>query len=205
MSAQDSPHASGSPHRPHQEPSSNGVNPLRRTSDRIEAWWSGFLLAVLLIGLPVGSVSAGLAAYGSAMRTVEAQAAERHQVSARLTSDPGAAGSGAADEKQRVQVSWTGADGRQRTGTALVALDKSAGSTVPIWVDREETVQEPPMSSESAQATGWLVGAMTAVGGYVGLVAARSGMRLALDRSRYARWDAEWDLVEPVWSSRFRR
>jgi hypothetical protein len=36
-------------------------------------------------------------------------------------------------------------------------------------------------------------------------VAARRCVRLPLDRRRYARWDAEWGLVEPLWSARFRR
>jgi len=204
MSAQDSPHASG-PHRPNQKHPPKGTNPLRRTTDRIEAWWSGFLLLVLVLGLPMASVSAGLAAYKSAMRTVQGQSAERHQVTARLTSAPDAAPGSAADEKQKVQLSWTGKDGRQQTGTAHVPLDKTAGSTVRIWVDGEGTVQDPPMSAANAKATGWLMGGMTAVGVYAGFVAVRKGMHVALNRRRYAQWDTEWDLVEPLWSARFRK
>ncbi|NGO47665.1 Rv1733c family protein [Streptomyces ureilyticus] len=205
MSAQDPPHASG-PHRPHKEqPPPRGANPLRRTSDRAEAWCSGFLLAVLVLGLPVASVTAGLAVHESTMRTVQAQSAERFQVTARVTSAPEAASGGTADEKQKVQVRWTDKDGRQQTGSAPVPLDKTAGSTVRIWVDREGTVKNPPMSATNAKAGGWLMGGMTAVGVYAGFVAARKGMRLALDRRRYAQWDAEWDRVEPIWSARFHR
>ncbi|MPY56026.1 Rv1733c family protein [Streptomyces spongiae] len=203
MSAQGSPRASG-PQRPHQERrSSKRVNPLRRTSDQVEAWCSGLLLVVLVLGLPVASVSAGLAVHASTMRTVQAQSAERFQVTARVTSAPEAAPGSASVEKQRVRLSWTGEDGRQRTGTARVSLDKTAGSTVRIWVDREGTVQDPPMSAVNAKAAGWLMGGMTAVGVYAGVVATRKGMRLVLDRRRYAQWDAEWDLVEPLWSARF--
>ncbi|WP_328766661.1 Rv1733c family protein [Streptomyces sp. NBC_00286] len=205
MSAQDPPHASG-PHGPHKEqPPPRGANPLRRTSDRAEAWCSGFLLAVLVLGLPVASVSAGLAVHESTMRTVQAQAAERFQVTARVTSAPEAASGAAADEKQKVQVRWTDKDGRQQTGSAPVPLDKTAGSTVRIWVDREGTVKNPPMPASNAKAGGWLMGGMTAVGVYAGFVAARKGMRLAFDRRRYAQWDAEWDRVEPLWSARFHR
>ncbi|WP_328224179.1 Rv1733c family protein [Streptomyces sp. NBC_00310] len=204
MSAQDSPHASD-PRRPDHEHLPRGANPLRHTTDRIEAWWSGFLLLVLVLGLPMASVSAGLAAYGSAMRAVQAQTAERHQVTARLTPDPDAARVSAADEKQKVRLSWTGEDGERRTGTAYVSQDEAERSTLRIWVDREGTVKAPPMSAGDAQATGWVMGGMTAVGVYVVLVAARKSMRLALDRSRYARWDTEWDLVEPQWSARFGR
>ncbi|MEU2980932.1 hypothetical protein ABZ678_29275 [Streptomyces hirsutus] len=205
MSAQDPPHAPG-PHRPHQEKHPpKGANPLRRTSDRVETWCSGFLLAVLVLGLPVASVSAGLAVHESTMRTVQAQSAERFQVTARVTSAPEAAPGSAANEKQKVELRWIGADGRQQTGTARVPLDKTAGLRVRIWVDREGTVQDPPMSPSNANASGWLMGGMTAVGVYAGFVGARKGMRLALDRRRYAQWDAEWDRVEPLWSARFHR
>lgn len=204
MSTQDPPpHASG-PHRPHQEQHPpKGPNPLRRTSDRVEAWCSGLLLLVLALGLPAASVSAGLATYESTMRTVHTQTAERHQITAHVTSAPEAAPGSAADEKQAAQVSWTGKDGRRQTATVPVPLDKAAGSTVRIWVDREGTVQDPPMSAANATATGWLTGSLTAIAVYTGFVAGRKGMRLALNRRRYARWDAEWDLVEPLWSARF--
>ncbi|MCX4903800.1 hypothetical protein [Streptomyces sp. NBC_00878] len=202
MSAQDSPHASG-PHRPHHEHPRKGANPLRRTNDRVEAWCSGFLLLVLVLGLPMASVGAGLAAYESGMRAVQTQSAERHQVTARLISAPDTAPGIAADEKQKVQVRWTGNDGRQLTGTTRVPSDKAEGSTVRIWVDRDGTVQEPPMSAGNAKAAGWVMGAMTAVGVYAGLVAVRKGMHVALNRRRYAQWDTEWDLVEPLWSARF--
>ncbi|MFF7640924.1 hypothetical protein [Streptomyces canus] len=204
MSAQDSPHASG-PHRPREQHPPKGANPLRRTSDRVEVWCSALLFLVLAFGLPAASVSAGLAAYRSTMRTVQAQSAERHQITARVTAAPDAAPGRASDEKQSVQVSWAGKDGRQRTGTARVPLDTTAGSTVRIWVDRAETVQAPPMSAGNATATGWLAAGMTAVGVYIGYVAGRKGVRGALNRRRYAQWDAEWELVEPQWSRRFHR
>jgi hypothetical protein len=161
------------------------------------------LLLVLALGLPAASVGAGLAAYESTMRTVQAQSTERHQITARVTSAPEAAPGSAADDKQTVRVGWTGKDGRQRTGTARVPLDRTAGSTVRIWVDRAETVQDPPMSAGNATATGWLTGGMTAVAVYTGFVAGRKGVRRALNRRRYAQWDAEWELVEPQWSTRF--
>ncbi|KUO15980.1 Rv1733c family protein [Streptomyces dysideae] len=205
MSAQEPPHAPG-PHPSHQEKRPpRGANPLRRTSDRVETWCCRFLLAVLVLGLPVASVSTGLAFHESTMRTVQAQSAERFQVTARVTSAPEAAQGSTADGKQKVQLRWIGADGRQQTGTTRVPLDKTAGSTVRIWVDRDGTVRDPPMSASNANASGWLMGGMTAVGVYVGFVGARKGMRLALDHRRYAQWDAGWDRVEPLWSARFRR
>ncbi|MFE7896855.1 hypothetical protein ACFU3E_04790 [Streptomyces sp. NPDC057424] len=178
---------------------------MTRRSDRVETWSSRVLLAVLVLGLPAASVSAGTAVHESTMRTVRAQAAERSQTTAQVTSAPESAPGSAANERQRVQLKWTDEDGRQRTGTAQVALDETAGSTVRVWVDREGNVTTPPMSASNAQVTGWLMGGMTAAGVYVGFLAARRGVRLALDRRRYAQWDAEWDRVEPLWSARFHR
>jgi hypothetical protein len=203
MSAQHPPHGSG-PHRPHREHHPpRGANPLRRTSDRVEVWCSRLLLVLLVLGLPSASVWAGLSAYESTMRTVQSQSAERHRITARVTSAPDAASDSAAGGKQTARVSWTDQDGRKKTGTARVSLDKTAGSTVRIWVDKEGTVRDPPLSAGHAAATSWLTGGLTALGVSVVVVAGRKGVRLALNRRRYAQWDAEWELVEPSWSARF--
>lgn len=74
-----------------------------------------------------------------------------------------------------------------------------------VWLDLEGTVSDPPMSVRTATSTGWLAGGMTAVAVATGVFAAGAGMRLVLDRRRYGQWDAEWDLVEPHWSARFRK
>ncbi|MGX5186171.1 hypothetical protein ACWKT5_26130 [Streptomyces avermitilis] len=99
------------------------------------------LLLVLVLGLPMAAVCAGLTAYASAMRTVQVRSAQRHQVTARLTSAPDVAPGSATDEKHKAQVSWTGQDGRQQTATVRVPLNKTSGSTVRIWVDREGIVR----------------------------------------------------------------
>lgn len=201
MSAQNSPHASG-PLPPRQEHASKEVNPLRRTSDRFESWFRGLLMLVLALGLPVAAVSAGLTAYESSMRTVQAQSAARQEVTARLTSNVKGV---TTDGKQQAQVRWTDDDGTVRTGTTLVKSGTAKAATVRVWVDREGTITSPPMSELTARANGWFVGGMAAIGVGAGFYAARAGMRLVLDRRRYAQWDAEWDLVEPLWSARFRR
>ncbi|MFC5801673.1 hypothetical protein [Streptomyces formicae] len=212
MSAQGSPYASG-PRPPHQEHPSEGANPLRRSSDRIESWFRRLLMLVLALGLPAASVSAGLAAYESSMRTVHAQSAERQAITARVVSDArgdGARGGdeargGAKDVWQWAQVRWTGTDGKERTGTARVEPGATEGATVRVWLGPDGTLRSPPMTADNATATGWLVGGMTAVAVSAGVFAARAGMRRMLDRGRAAQWDAEWDLVEPSWSARFRQ
>ena len=84
MSAQGSPYASGPPSR-RGDHAPKGANSLSRTSDRFECWFRRVVMVVLVLGLPTAAVSAGLTAYEASMRTVRAQAAERHQVTARPT------------------------------------------------------------------------------------------------------------------------
>ncbi|MEU9571020.1 hypothetical protein AB0D62_14215 [Streptomyces massasporeus] len=201
MSAQNLPYASGpSPSR--RELSPKGANPLLRPSDRFETWIRRFLMLVLVLGLPVAALSAGLAAYESSMRTVQAQSAERQEVTARLTSSVKGA---TADGKQQAQVRWTDDNGKVRTGTTLVKSGTPAGATVPVWLDREGAITSPPTTTLTATTNGWFVGGLAAVGVVGGYFALRGGTRRVLDRRRHAQWDAEWDLVEPVWSARFRR
>ncbi|GGR84151.1 membrane protein [Streptomyces humidus] len=200
MDAQGSPYTPGPPSR-RGEDTAKGANSLRRTSDRFECWFRRVLLVVLVVGLPMASVSAGLAAYEASMRSVRVQAAERHQVTARLTS----AVKGSDWAKRPAQVRWTDADGTARTGSALVKPGTSKGAAVRVWVDRAGNVVTAPATTLNATASGWLIGGMTAFGVAAGSYAAREGMRRVLDRRRYAQWDAEWDLVEPRWSARFRR
>ncbi|WP_405776609.1 hypothetical protein [Streptomyces sp. NBC_01538] len=200
MSAQSSPYASGPPsgrgdHAP------KGANSLSRASDRFECWFRRVLMVILVLGLPAAAVSAGLTTYEASMRTVRAQAAERHQVTARSTTrvknDDWA--------KQPAQVRWTDTDGVVRTGTALVKPGTSKGATVRVWVTQDGTITSPPVSTLNATTSGWMVGGMAAFGVAAGSYAAWAGMRRVLDRRRYAQWDTEWDLVEPQWSARFRR
>ncbi|MBD0422697.1 hypothetical protein H0H10_26660 [Streptomyces sp. TRM S81-3] len=201
MSARDPQHASG-PLPPRKEHTSKKANPLRRPSDRFESWFLRFLMSVLVLGLPVAAIGAGLTAYESSMRTVHAQAAERQEVTARLTSDV----KGDAEVPlQQAQVRWTDGDGAARTGTALVKSGTPKDAAVQVWVDREGRLTSQPMTELQARSKAWFVGGMAAVGVGAGVFAARSVTRHLLDRGRYARWDAEWDLVEPLWSARFRR
>lgn len=202
MNAQGSPYTSGSP-SPRSEHLPPRVNPLRRPSDRFE-WWFRRLLTILLVaGLPVGAYSAGMTAYEASMRTVRAQTAERHEVTARLTGDVRREKNSVA--KQPAQVRWTEAGGVVRTGAALVKPGTSKGTAVRVWVDRNGTVTSPPTSTLNAKTTGWLMGGAAAFGMAYSSYALWLGTRLLLDRRRYAQWEAEWERAEPLWSARFRR
>ncbi|WP_328974355.1 hypothetical protein [Streptomyces canus] len=199
MSTQGSPYTPGPPPR-RGDHAAKGGNSLRRTSDTFECWMRRVLMVVLVLGLPAAAVSAGLAAYEAAKHTVRTQAAERHQVTARLTSTAG----GGDWVKRPAPVRWTDLNGDVHTGAALVKPGTPKGSTVRVWVNRDGQVTDPPTTRLNATTSGWLVGGMAAFGVGAGSCAVGAGIRLVLDRRRYAQWDAEWDLVEPGWSARFR-
>jgi hypothetical protein len=197
------PQNAGGPRSPHRKRLPKRANPLCRTSDRIEAWVSGVLFAVLALGLPAASLSVGRAAYSSELRTVNAQAAERHQVDARLSADATGSGQGRGGF-QNAPVHWTEKDGTQHSGTAHVTPGTANGATVRIWVNRDGAVTDAPMPPGSAIATGWLAGGLTAGAVTAGVFGARRGVRYTLDRRRYAQWEAEWQMLEPQWSKRLR-
>ncbi|MFJ1973854.1 hypothetical protein ACIO93_34935 [Streptomyces sp. NPDC087903] len=199
MSAQGSPYAAGPPSgRDRKTP--KGANSLRRMSDRLECWLRRALMVVLVFGLPVVSVGAGLTAYRASLDTVRAQTADRHQVTARLTSSISSANGWA---ERTAQVRWTDTNGIMRTGAARVKPGTPKGATVRVWVARGGTVTGPPTTTLNATTSGWMVGGMAAFGVAAGCCAAWAGLRLVLDRRRYAQWDADWNQVEPQWSARF--
>lgn len=179
-----------------------GPNPLMRPSDRFESWLRRLLLLVLVLGLPLVAYSAGTRVYASSMRTAQVQRAERHEITARLAEDLEHDNDAA---KQLARVRWTDENGGVRTGEALVKAGTDKGAPVRVWLDRDGKLTAPPMNTLNAKASGWLAGGMAAFGLAMGCYAVRSGTRLLLDRGRYARWDADWDEVEPLWSARFRR
>nr|WP_309141349.1 hypothetical protein [Streptomyces composti] len=168
----------------------------------MEFWLRRALLLVLVAGMPLAAVAAGTAAYEGAMHTVQVQAAERQQVRAELISGTEDAYHGA---KQQAKVRWSDQDGTVRTGTALVEADTPKGATVKIWVDRDGDVTSPPMTRTQAVTNAWFTGGLTALGVVAATGAAEALLRTALNRRRYAQWEAEWEAVEPEWAARFHR
>ncbi|WP_159073485.1 hypothetical protein [Streptomyces sp. RTd22] len=170
-------------------------NPLLRRSDRIQFWVSVLLMALLAVGLPAASLSAGWAAYGSQMHTARVQAAQRHQVSARLTGEPTDMGTG----KQFGRVRWTAKDGTERTAVTRVERGTPQGANVKVWVNRHGDLVEAPLRPAVARTTGWIAGSITA--GAVALIVlnVRRGISCAMDRRRHTQWGAEWDRMEPRW------
>jgi len=178
-------------------------NPLRRRSDLIEAWLLPAVIAVFLVLSPllVGAASARVHSENAA-----AQQAERswHRVTAvLLQAVPGPLMS---DNGANTWITWTPArwtdDGRRHVGQVPAAAGSSAGSTLPVWLDRAGTVQAPPLNALQIRDRVALaaVVALTALAVFL-TGAAVIGRRL-LDRRRLAGWAADWLSVGPQWSRR---
>ncbi|MET9762440.1 hypothetical protein ABZ016_25875 [Streptomyces sp. NPDC006372] len=177
-------------------------NPLRRRSDRIEAW----IVLVARVLAVLGGVLVGLAAAGATDGALAAQRAEAHAVPAVLTQQapktPQVSTDGSDGDTVWATVRWTGPEGGAHTGRTEVEPAAAAGTRVTVWTDRTGALVDAPLSpTESmfqAAATGLLAGSGTAVAVWAGGRLARA----RLDRRRLAAWDAEWERVGPQWRKR---
>ncbi|GLW74114.1 hypothetical protein Kpho02_64120 [Kitasatospora phosalacinea] len=172
-------------------------NPLRRGSDRVQWWLSRLLLALAVAGLPA-ALAVGLAVQHEQARIVRAQAAARHPVTARLTEDVAA---GLDTPTVPAAVEWT-TDGTPHRATVQVDSGQHAGAAVRIWLDANGTVVHRPADAGQATAAAWTAALVTATALPLAATLTWKGALYVLDRRRYARWDAEWQQVEPRWTRR---
>jgi hypothetical protein len=178
-----------------------GSGPLKRTSDRVELLARVLLVCTLVTAVPVALVVASVT-HAHALTVATAQSLERHQVAAELVADGTLEGRGADDVRSvfRAPAVWPGPSGAEQTGVVVVPAGAEAGSTVPVWVDRDGDLTTRPLDGGGAVARAAAMAAGTylfvsalAIGGFV-------GFRASLDRSRLRRWAADWAVIEPVWS-----
>ncbi|MFD7130772.1 hypothetical protein [Streptomyces sp. NPDC059894] len=182
-------------------------NPLRRTTDLVEAWLALSALLLILIGAPVVGSLTGAVAQDALQRSVRAQHAARHLVTATVVrklegplveADPEIASG--RDLRSRVIADWTAPDGTARHGTVLAGLESThRGDHFAIWTDTHGRLVARPLDSTTATTHAVLAGfgaALLAAG------VVEAGRRLIvwrMVRRRYARWDQAWDRAGPDW------
>ena len=178
-------------------------NPLRRTSDRVEAAIVAAALILFLAGAPLLALFAWHWADAAALRVQQHQQSTWHQVSAVLLANAkpvvdigygGVAGS-------EVPARWTAPDGAIRTGVEPAPASATTGTMVRIWVNQSGAQTGPPLRSE--QATGQAVLASVLAPFALGtvLLCAVSLAVYVLDRRRLASWAADWRATGPRWNS----
>jgi hypothetical protein len=179
-------------------------NPLRRGSDRVETAVLGALLAGFLAAAPFAAHTAGSWAYATSAREAQAQRATLRQVPATLLQAPPQTTSypGAGAVPMGVGARWRAPDGQERTGELIVPAGATAGSTVPVWVDRAGRLAGPPLSHVQLVTRAQLAAELAAGVLAIALITATWLTRRILDRRRIAAWDADWLATGPQWSPR---
>ncbi len=183
------------------------ANPLRRSSDRAEAWLRIGLVVVFLIASPLAAIGLGKLTSAASATAARSQAASERQVNAvlldkvaRAADDPlyGAAGFVWA------RAGWTAPDGVRRTGEVPAPVGSRAGRTVAIWVDTAGQLVYPPIGESQIASRVIAVVALTPAALGVLLMMVSWLARSVLDRRRLKDWAAEWSAVEPQWTKRTR-
>lgn len=183
------------------------ANPLRRGTDRAEAWIRIGLVLVFLVGGPLAGWGVGRWAEATAARAAAVQLASDHRVSATLLRNVPFG----PDYPFRTALSlgwvkarWPVPGGGERTGYVQVPLGSRAGSTVPVWTNRTGAITTPPLLS--SQVHGWELMCAVLAPVLLGLLLAMAlgAARGLLDRRRLASWEQAWSAVEPQWTRRLR-
>ncbi|MEV6025652.1 hypothetical protein [Streptomyces sp. NPDC052036] len=182
-------------------------NPLRRTSDLVEAWLALVAMVLVLAAAPVAGTVIGTIAQNSLQRAVRDQQRTHHQVAAtvvrrlnRAPVEPDPESPTTRQRQSRVLADWTAPDGTARHGTVLAALDSPhRGDQFVLWTDDQGRIVARPLDGETATTHAVLAGFGAAVMA-AGLIEA--GRRMIVWRMlqrRYARWDQAWDKAGPDW------
>ncbi|MET8022682.1 Rv1733c family protein [Streptomyces avermitilis] len=182
-------------------------NPLRRTTDLIEAWVALTALLLIVVAVPVIGAVVGAVAQDALQQSVRDQHRARHKTVATVVKklnrgplDPDPETASARDAHSRVLADWTGPDGSAHHGAVLADLKTPRrGDHFALWTDQRGRMVGRPLDTTTATTHAMLAG-FGAAAMSAGLV--EGGRRLIvwrMVRRRYARWDQAWDRAGPDW------
>ncbi|MGW0121791.1 Rv1733c family protein [Streptomyces sp. NPDC003327] len=183
-------------------------NPLRRTTDLIEAWVALAAVVLLCLAVPATGWAAASSARASLDHAVRAQQEHRHPTTARvvrLADEPaGGPQSVEAGGEQRLRravvARWTAPDGTERTGTVSTARrNSSPGDAFPLWTNRAGEPVPAPMRPDTARAHAIVAGVTAAAFAGIAVESLRRLVVRRLVRRRYARLDRAWAATGPDW------
>lgn len=164
-----------------------GRSPLIRRSDRVEALILVLVVAVSLLTVPIAA-AVGTATYDARSRLYAEQAQTRRTVTATVTGNDNR--ENPESPTVMVPARWSVA-GARHSGEVLAKRPTNVGDDIEIWVDEQGSpVGQPAMTAldEAVSAAMAIWCAVTLSG-----VAVFAGARIALDRGRYSRWQADFD------------
>jgi hypothetical protein len=176
-------------------------NPLRRRSDRVEAFIFGGLIVVAAAGAPVAATVAGDRAHADTVRAAQVQQETRHQVQAKLLAPPRATVSGyTINGMAPAMAQWTAPGGVQRTGQIAVPSDSAGGTAITLWTDQAGNVTSPPLTPAQVADQGTLMAFVAAALTIVACLLAAVATRIVVNRRRMAAWTADWEVTAPMWN-----
>ncbi|QNP75591.1 hypothetical protein IAG44_05060 [Streptomyces roseirectus] len=182
-------------------------NPVRRTTDLVEAWVAAGALLLVLVVAPVAGTVVGSFVQDALLRSVRDQQSTRFEITATVVkelkanafvTDPDAVSG--RDARSRVEADWTAPDGSAHHGPVTAALDTPhPGDRFALWTDGEGRPMSRPLDAATANTHAVLAGVGAALCA-AGLVeGARRTIVWSMVRRRYARWDQAWDRAGPDW------
>ena len=173
-------------------------NPLRRASDRAEAWIRAGLLVILLIAGPMAAVAAGQWAARAAGTGTSVQPHAVQAVLLQPATAPAAQAAAAQGAQVWVRARWESAGGAARTGEVPAPAGAAAGTAVTVWLNAAGRVTSPPYKGGFAFAA--VLAAMTlAVTAFALLTVLRLVQRF-LNWRRLAAWETAWRATGPRWT-----
>lgn len=179
-------------------------NPMRRSSDRIQAIVRAGLVAVFLVSAPLVITGVAHETYVSGLRAAQEQAAAWHPVPARVLRGTPlvAAWVSPARPPWRLSVRWARPNGSSQIGQVTRAGEAKTGSTVTVWTDRQGRLAHHPVSRGQAADQAFRAAIITSIALALLLATAGRAISLILDRRRLASWETDWAAVEPQWTHR---
>lgn len=174
-------------------------NPLRRASDRAEAWIRAGLLAVFLTAGPMAALAAGQWTAHAGGAGTSAQPHPVHAVLLQPATVPAGPAAAIWGGQVWVRARWEGTGGSARTGEVPAPAGAAAGTAVTVWLNASGRVTGPPRRAEAAFA-GVLTAVVTLAVMALAMLVVLRLIRCFLNWRRQAAWETAWRATGPRWT-----
>jgi hypothetical protein len=176
------------------------ANPLWRTADRIQAWTTLALLAMLVTVGPVLALYVGRNVYHGGAAAERTQRLERFRTEAVLTRDAQVvAASDAAMVVSKVLAEARATAPDHSVDGDFIPVDTGTpGTRVTLWTGANGEPVDAPLRPDQVTGRAAVAGALAVSAAIMLAGTARLVLGRLLDRHRLAAWQAEWFIVEPA-------